>query len=187
MISQLEIDLLAEHNFKDKDDRGVTYSKTVNYMPDSVRISLKTVMRLRSRTKAAESIYWAILTEMPNNKYEVAIDRNSLKRLTKLSDASISIGLKDLTNLTSAEEEENKRIENDNSIPKEEKDKYKYHPLVTVNKNIYRISVAQCYKGNVDKMIRKEKELREELIMIEREKIEHEKIHELSFKLRNKK
>lgn len=106
---------------------------------------------------------------MNKNEYEVTISRNTLKKVTNLSDASISLAIKELTT--------NKENENDKG----------YKPLIEIiDKNTYHIPINQCVKGNVNTIIQKDEKLREELRAMEREKEAKNRITEFSLKLRSK-
>jgi hypothetical protein len=56
-----------------------------------------------------------------------------------------------------------------------------------VSKNTYHFPINKCVKGNVNTIIEKDKQKQEELAIMEKERIEQEKITEFSLKLRNKK
>lgn len=169
MIDNEEKSFLEFSSIVDKDDNGKTYTKSIYYMKDSVRISIETQMRLVYRSKTAQIIYWAIINEMNKNEYEVTVSRNTLKKVTNLSDASISLAIKELTT--------NKENENDKG----------YKPLIEIiDKNTYHIPINQCVKGNVNIIIQKDEKLREELSVMEREKEAKNRITEFSLKLRNK-
>ena len=91
--------------------------------------------------------------------YEVTVTRSVLKEVTGLSDASISLAVKEL----------------------------KTKGMVSVDKDTYHVPINQCVKGNVNTIIQKEEELKQELAMMEQEKEARKKITEFSLKLRNKK
>lgn len=158
MINENEKESLEFRPIVDKDDNGRTYTKSIYYMKESVRISIKTLIELGNCSKSAREVYIAIINEMDKNKYEVTVSRSTLKEVTKLSDASISLAVKEL----------------------------KTKGMVIVDKDTYHIPINQCVKGNVNTIIQKEKELQEESAMLEQEKEARKRITEFSLKLRNK-
>ena len=180
MIDELEKVYIECNPFTDKDDNGRTYTKTVYYMKESVRVSIKTQMRLLTYSKSAQLVYWNIINQLNKDEYEVTVTRSVLKTATGLSDASVSRAIEELTKVPDHKEEENDEDK--------ERDEELYMPLVKiVDKDTYHIPINQCVKGNVNTIIRKEEELKQKLQLLEREKEEREKITKLSLKLRNKK
>ena len=159
MINENEKESLEFRPIVDKDDSGRTYTKSIYYMKESVRISIKTLVELGNCSKSAREVYIAILNEMNKNTYEVTVTRSVLKEVTGLSDASISLAVKEL----------------------------KTKGMVSVDKDTYHVPINQCVKGNVNTIIQKEEELKQELAMMEQEKEARKKITEFSLKLRNKK
>ena len=134
MINENEKESLEFRSIVDKDDNGNTYTKSIYYMKESVRISIKTLIELGNCSKSAREVYIAIINEMDKNKYEVTVSRGILKEVTNLSDASVSLAVKEL----------------------------KTKGMVIVDKDTYHIPINQCVKGNVNTIIQKEKELQEE-------------------------
>ena len=179
MIDEKEKSFIEHNPFTDKDDNGRTYTKTVYYMKESVRVSIKTQMRLLTYSKSAQLVYWNIINQLNKDEYEVTVTRSVLKTATGLSDASVSRAIEELTKVPEHKEENDEDKERDEEL---------YMPLVKiVDKDTYHIPINQCVKGNVNTIIRKEEELKQKLQLLEREKEEREKITKLSLKLRNKK
>lgn len=179
MVDEKEKSFIEHKPFTDKDDNGRTYTKTVYYMKESVRVSIKTQMRLLTYSKSAQLIYWNIINQLNKDEYEVTVTRSVLKNATGLSDASVSRAIEELTKVPESKEENDEDRERDEEL---------YMPLVKiVDKDTYHIPINQCVKGNVNTIIRKEEELKQKLQLLEREKEEREKITKLSLKLRNKK
>ena len=179
MVDEKEKSFIEHNPFTDKDDNGRTYTKTVYYMKESVRVSIKTQMRLLTYSKSAQLVYWNIINQLNKDEYEVTVTRSVLKTATGLSDASVSRAIEELTKVPEHKEENDEDKERDEEL---------YMPLVKiVDKDTYHIPINQCVKGNVNTIIRKEEELKQKLQLLEREKEEREKITKLSLKLRNKK
>ena len=179
MVDEKEKSFIEHNNFTDKDDNGRTYTKTVYYMKESVRVSIKTQMRLLTYSKSAQVVYWNIVNQLNKDEYEVTVTRSVLKNATGLSDASISRAIEELIKVPECKEENDEDKERDEEL---------YMPLVKiVDKDTYHIPINQCVKGNVHNIIRKEEELKQKLQLLEREKEEREKITKLSLKLRKKK
>ena len=179
MVDEKEKSFIEHNPFTDKDDNGRTYTKTVYYMKESVRVSIKTQMRLLTYSKSAQLVYWNIINQLNKDEYEVTVARSVLKNVTGLSDASISRAIEELTKVPERKEENDEDKERDEEL---------YMPLVKiVDKDTYHIPINQCVKGNVNTIIRKEEELKQKLQLLEKEKEEREKITKLSLKLRNKK
>lgn len=179
MVDEKEKSFIEHNPFTDKDDNGRTYTKTVYYMKESVRVSIKTQMRLLTYSKSAQLVYWNIINQLNKDEYEVTVTRNVLKSATGLSDASVSRAIEELTKVPECKEENDEDKERDEEL---------YMPLVKiVDKDTYHIPINQCVKGNVNNIIRKEEELKQKLQLLEKEKEEREKITKLSLKLRNKK
>lgn len=151
----------------DKSDNRELRINIAKFLKDSVRISIKTQIRLICCSKAAQIVYWAIINEMNKNEYEVTIDRNTLKKVTGLSDSSISLAIKELT--TNKDADEN------------------YEPLVEcISKNTYYIPIDQCVKGSINIIMQKEKQKKEELIALKEEREAIDRITEFCLKLRSK-
>ena len=160
MIKDEEISALGIMEVRDKDDDGNYYRKSVSYLKDSIRITITTALKLGSCSKAAYFIYFAIVNRLNKYDYEVKVTRSDIKSATGFSDASISRGIGELI--------DEKIIE-------------------LIDKDTYHIPINQCVKGNVNKIIAKQKQLEEELAILEKEKVARAEITEFAIKLRNKK
>ena len=159
MIEECYLNELRNMEVRDKDDDGKYYKKTIKYLPDSVRITFKSLIILGTCSKSAYIVYTNILTHLNKNAYEVKVDRRILISETELSASAVSKGIKEL---------EEKNL------------------LKITGKDTYLIPISVCYKGNVNTIIQKDEELKKELEIIEKEKEETKRITEFSLKLRNK-
>lgn len=173
MIDDYEKKLLSFTSIVDRDDNGKTYSKSFYYMDKSVRISIKTQMRLLNYSKSAQLVYWHIINQLNKNEYEITVTRSVLKSVTGLSDASVSRAIEELSHKPDVGKD---------AAPGDE------IPLIQIiDKDTYRIPIHQCVKGNVNTIIEREKKMKEEMAVIEKEKAAREEITQFSIKLRNKK
>ena len=57
MINENEKESLEFRPIVDKDDSGRTYTKSIYYMKESVRISIKTLVELGNCSKSAREVY----------------------------------------------------------------------------------------------------------------------------------
>ena len=160
MIKDEEIKALGEMEVHDKDDNGKLYKKTIKFLINSIRITFETALELGTCSKSSYFVYFAILSKLGKYDYEVKVNRADIKHMTSLSDASVSRSI----------------------------DELKAKGLIEiVDKDIYHFPINQSVKGDVNKIIEKEKQKQEELAMLERERNEQEKIMNFSIKLRKKK
>lgn len=160
MIKDEEIKALGEMEVHDKDDTGKYYKKTIKFLSSSVRITFDTLSTVINCSTSARVLYVAMLNKLGKYDYELTLTRNDMKISTKLSDASISRGIDELI---------------------------KEGLIEIVSKNTYHFPINKCVKGNVNTIIEKDKQKQEEIAIMEKERIEQEKITEFSLKLRKKK
>ena len=157
MLKSEEIDVLGEMVVHDKDDTGNYYKKTIKFLNNSIRITFETLIELGNCSKGAYYVYIAILSRLGKYDYEVKVSRSVIKTITSLSDASISRSINEL---------KEKRL------------------IEIEDKDVYHFPINKCVKGNVNTIIEKENKRKEEILAIEKEKQELEKLTKFSFKLR---
>lgn len=143
----------------DIDDNSTFYTKNVSYLNKSVRLTIDSLIKLQSCTKGAFSIYVVLLHELCNNTNIIHIDRKTLKSILNYSDSNISRGITELC---------------------------KVGLIKIFNKDTYIIPIDTAYKGNLNKIIKKYKEIKNEEERIEKEIKERESITFLSNKRNNK-
>lgn len=135
IIDEQELLNISEMTVPEYNSKGEMVNKPCKYLDESIRIKIDRLYDIAYCNRSTQLVYFYILDCLKKNTNAIKIERNNFEKVLNLDKGTISKAIKSLV--------ENKFIQ-------------------IIDKDTYKIPIDQTFKGNIDTIIKKDKERKEE-------------------------
>lgn len=135
IIDEQELLNISEMTVPEYNNKGETVNKPCKYLDESIRVKIDRLYDIAYCNRSTQLVYFYILDCLKKNTNVIKIERSNFEKVLNLDKGTISKAIKSLV--------ENKFIQ-------------------IIDKDTYKIPIDQTFKGNIDTIIKKDKERKEE-------------------------
>lgn len=135
IIDEQELLNISEMTVPEYNSKGEMVNKSCKYLDESIRVKIDRLYDIAYCNRSTQLIYFYILDCLKKNTNVIKIERINFEKVLNFDKGTISKAIKSLV--------ENKFIQ-------------------IVDKDTYKIPIDQTFKGNIDTIIKKDKERKEE-------------------------
>lgn len=135
IIDEQELLNIDEMTVPEYNNKGEVINRSCKYLNESVRVKIDRLYDIAYCNRSTQLVYFYILDCLKKNTNVVKIERNTFEEVLTLGKGTISKAIKSLV---------------------------EKNFIQIIDKDTYKVPIDQSFKGNIDTIIKKDKERKEE-------------------------